>query len=157
MGGSIAFEMAQQLQQAGETVGLLVLIDSFASLFSGEQAPPAAEEASRLAALFHQDLLRATGHAPADVEPELLENLRRVFESNLHAAWNYSPRPYAGSLVSFEASESSREHGWERLVSGGVEVHRLAGDHYSILRDPGVGALAAGLSACLERAPAPSW
>ena len=35
-----------------------------------------------------------------------------------------------------------------------MEVNALEGDHYSILRGPGVEALAARLSSCLERAHA---
>jgi thioesterase domain-containing protein len=183
MGGSIAYEMARQLQGQGERVELLALIDSHASLFAGGEPPPEENEATRLAALFFKDMLRAAGQEPAlsdealaRMEPEEvlgaleesaraaadvlgmglqpLQALRRVFESNLRAAWRYVPPHYSGSLVSFEASESPREHGWERVVSGEVETHRLEGDHYSILRRPRVEELAARLRGCLERAHA---
>ena len=164
-------------------VELLVVIDSDARVFSGEQAPPGAEEAARLAALFYRDLLGAAGQGlpladdalsgPSSAETlraleeaggagvaalgighQSLRALRQVFESNLRAARGYAPRPYAGTLTFFEASQSPPEHGWEGLAGGGVEVHRIEGDHYSILRSPHVEVLAARLRECLDRVAA---
>ncbi|WP_164000301.1 non-ribosomal peptide synthetase [Pyxidicoccus caerfyrddinensis] len=183
MGGSLAFEMARQLESQGEEVGLLALIDTYAKAFPGGTVMPEWLEPARLGALFYRDLLRATGADLPCPEEELsrlapdealrvleeagrkaaalpesgmqsLHTLRRVFESNLRAAWSYVPRPYAGTLLSFEASEATRPHGWESLARGGVEVHTLEGDHYALLRGPGVKALAALLRGALERAHA---
>ncbi|MBZ4420207.1 non-ribosomal peptide synthetase [Myxococcus sp. RHSTA-1-4] len=183
MGGSIAFEMARQLHARGEEVGLLALIDTFASAFPGGTVSPEWLEPARLGALFYRDLLRATGaDLPCSEEalsrlapdealrvleeagraaaalPESgmqsLRTLRQVFESNLRAAWSYVPRPYAGALLSIEASAASRPHGWVGLALGGVEVHTLEGDHYALLRGPGVKALAALLREALARAHA---
>ncbi|MCY1022339.1 non-ribosomal peptide synthetase [Pyxidicoccus sp. MSG2] len=183
MGGSLAFEMARQLASQGEEVGLLALIDTYAQTFPGGTVTPEWLEPARLGALFYRDLLRATGADLPCPEEELsrlapdealrvleeagrkaaalpesgmqsLHTLRRVFESNLRAAWSYVPRPYAGALLSFEASEATRPHGWEPLARGGVEVHTLEGDHYSLLRGPGVRTLAALLRDALARAHA---
>ncbi len=183
MGGSLAFEMARQLQAQGEEVGLLALIDTYASAFPGGTVAPEWLEPARLGALFYRDLLRAAGADLPCSEEELarlapdealrvleeagraavalpesgmqsLRTLRQVFEANLRAAWSYVPRPYEGALLSFEASESSRPHGWEPLALGGVEVHTLPGDHYALLRGPGLEALAALLRERLERAHA---
>jgi thioesterase domain-containing protein len=183
MGGSLAFEMARQLESQGEEVGLLALIDTYANAFPGGTVTPEWLEPARLGALFYRDLLRATGADLPCSEEELsrlapdealrvleeagrkaaalpesgmqsLQTLRRVFESNLRAAWSYVPRPYAGTMLSFEASEVSRPHGWEPLAHGGVQVHTLEGDHYALLRGPGVKALAALLRDALERAHA---
>jgi thioesterase domain-containing protein len=169
MGGAIALEMAQQLQRRGQQVERVVLIDSFARPFSEEQAASGAQDATRLGALFYRDLLGAAGQASPLPETlgteeagrsaasalgiglEPLQALQRVFESNLRAAWKYVPQPYVGPLVSFEASDSPQEHGWQQLAAGGVEVHRLEGDHYSILRNPGVEALATQLRKYLPR------
>jgi thioesterase domain-containing protein len=185
MGGSLAFEMARQLQARGEEVGLVALIDTYANAFPGGTVSPEWLEPARLGALFYRDLLRATGADLPCSEEELsrlapdealrvleeagrkaaalpesdmqsLQTLRQVFESNLRAAWSYVPRPYAGTLLSFEASEATRPHGWEPLAQGGVEVHTLEGDHYALLRGPGVKVLAELLREALERANADS-
>jgi thioesterase domain-containing protein len=181
MGGSLAFELARQLQAQGEEVGLLALIDTYASALPGGVVEPEWLEPARLGALFYRDLLRAAGADLPCSEEELsrlapdealrvleeagraaaalpesgmqsLRTLRQVFESNVRAAWSYVPRPYEGALLSFEASEATRPHGWGALARGGVEVHTLEGDHYALLRGPGVKALAARLKEALERA-----
>ncbi|MFL5356299.1 amino acid adenylation domain-containing protein [Archangium sp.] len=185
MGGSIALEMARQLQARGEQVDLLALIDSYDLTPAVAGLSPEHQEASRLGVLFYRDLLRAAGQelpvseeALARMGPEELSGtleeaskaaasvlgagvqplqaLRRVFEENLRAAWRYVPPRYEGRITVFEASESAlRAQGGTRFVTTGVDVHALEGDHYSILRGPGVEALAARLSSCLERAHEP--
>ncbi|QRK05609.1 amino acid adenylation domain-containing protein [Archangium violaceum] len=182
MGGSIALEMASQLRGQGEDVELLALIDSYDLSSAVARLSPEQQEASRLAALFHGDLLRAAGQEPpvseetlARMEPEALSGaleevsraaatapgagvqplqaLHRVFEKNLRAAWRYSPPVYPGTLTLFEASASAlQQQGGKRFAASAVEVNTLEGDHYSILRGPRVEELAARLKSCLERA-----
>ncbi|WP_373564308.1 amino acid adenylation domain-containing protein [Myxococcus sp. CA039A] len=180
LGGTLAFELAQQLQEQGEQVDLLVLIDTYARAHPGGAVDREWLEPTRLGALFFRDLLRAAGAdlpcseaALSQLAPEealhLLEEagrkaaalpesglsaLREVFESNLRAAWRYVPRPYTGTLLSIESGESPRAHEWELLARGGVEVHTLPGDHYALLRLPGVQQLATILRDALARAQA---
>ncbi|MFY2559093.1 amino acid adenylation domain-containing protein [Corallococcus terminator] len=183
LGGTLAYEMAQQLQEQGEQVDLLVLIDTYARAHPGGVVDREWLEPARLGALFFRDLLRAAGadlpcseEALSRLSPEealrLLETagrqaaalpesgltaLRQVFEANLRAAWRYVPRPSSGALLSIESSESPRAHEWELLARGGVEVHTLPGDHYALLRLPGVQQLAALLRDALARAHAKAW
>jgi thioesterase domain-containing protein len=140
-------EMARQLQQQGEQVDLLALIDSYDLTPIMARVPPEQQEASRLAARFHGELpLPEEGRQSSRA-------LQRVLEKNLLAAWKYVPQPYTGSLTLFEASESAlREQGGGRFAATREEVHPLQGDHYSILRGPRVEELAARLRDCLERA-----
>ena len=180
LGGTLAYELAQQLQEQGEQVDLLVLIDTYARAHPGGGVDREWLEPASLGALFFRDLLRAAGADLPCSEEELsrlppeealrfleeagrqaaalpesgLTALRQVFESNLRAAWRYVPRPYSGALLSIESSESPRAHEWELLARGGVEVHTLAGDHYALLRLPGVQQLAALLRDALARAHA---
>jgi thioesterase domain-containing protein len=183
MGGILAYEMARQLQARGEEVGLVALIDAYANLSSGKAETPESLEPSRLGALFYRDLLRATGAelpCPEDALSRMppdealrvleaagraaaalpesglqsLETLRRVFEDNLRAAWSYVPRPSAAALLSLEASEASRPHGWAALARGRVEVHTLEGDHYTLLRGDGLRRVASLLREALEGAHA---
>ncbi|WPB73702.1 amino acid adenylation domain-containing protein [Archangium violaceum] len=182
MGGTIALEMARQLRARGEQVELLALIDSYDLTPAVEGLSSEQQEASRLGVLFYRDLLRAAGQelpvseeALARMGPDVLSGaleeaskaaasvlgagvlplqaLRRVFEANLRAAWRYVPPRYEGRVTLFEASESTlRAQGGTRFVATEVVVHALEGDHYSLLRGPGVEALAARLASSLERA-----
>ena len=184
MGGSIAVEMARQLQAQGEQVELLALIDSYDLSKSVEQSPLEQQGASWLDALFYRDLLKAAGQempvsdeALARMGPEELRGaleeaskaaaavlgagvqslraLQSVFERNMRAAWKYGARPYEGRITLFEASESSpRKQGTVRFAASEVELHELEADHYSLLRSPRVEELATRLRECLERAHA---
>jgi amino acid adenylation domain-containing protein len=171
LGGMVAFEMARQLEQQGEQVEQLVLIDSYAF----DQRPPEGAGESWLAARFVEftarlaglpapeldeqalpggDALlyglleagRTAGVLARGVDLEQLRTLYRVFASNLRALWRYAPGTYGGRVTLVRASETQvptgPDGGWARLAAGGVEVCELPGDHHSILRAPTVEALA---------------
>jgi thioesterase domain-containing protein len=40
--------------------------------------------------------------------------------------------------------------GWGRLATGGVDVHKIPGNHFSILHEPNVQALGEQLRKCVE-------
>nr|WP_255217199.1 non-ribosomal peptide synthetase [Myxococcus sp. AM010] len=172
LGGVVAFEMARQLEQQGEQVEQLTLIDAYAFdqrpvapvgaewiaarfvEFTGQllglpvselmaDAQPA-DEASLLGRLL--ELGRRTGVLPPGVGAEQLHVLYRVYERNLRALWDYQPGRYGGRVTLLRASEThvptGTDGGWGALAAGGVEVHELSGDHHSILRAPAVDVLA---------------
>jgi amino acid adenylation domain-containing protein len=121
MGGVIAFEMAQQLRAAGESVATLSLIDSYT---------PAAARAAE-AAMAPRDK-RADGHA-----------------DNLLAMDRYVPHRYLGNVQLFAASHTS-DGGWRPLIDGHLTVTPISGDHDSLLRLPHVADLAQKLEAFLN-------
>ncbi|QRO01039.1 amino acid adenylation domain-containing protein [Archangium violaceum] len=132
MGGRVAFEMARLLQQRGQQVALLAIIDARGR---DEQVPPSGEEATtqglfafadhltrlagshplaaELAAQLDLDTLRAVleerSEPPAGLPQDGLAELRalwRVFSSNLRASWAYVPGSYAGALKLLRASDA---------------------------------------------------
>ena len=70
----------------------------------------------------------------------------------------YEPRAYPHSLTLFKATDirgargRDSTQGWRMLAAGGVDVHRVAGDHMTMLRHPNVTSLAARIRACLQSA-----
>jgi len=108
------------------------------------------------------------GSYPAQVRRLLLRRLLRVFNANFSAAQNYAPQPYAGVITLFQVSErrgaggrtprqadgGTDAGGWERFSSPPPEVHVVPGDHVTMMAEPGVGAVAERLNACLEGLPA---
>jgi thioesterase domain-containing protein/acyl carrier protein len=173
MGGVVAFEMARQLEAAGETVELLALLDS--------AAPGAVAtrrlEGGELVALFAADLVRLAADAPvaAVAPPEDLahwsveEALRwlsaeaeragllpegqgesalarrfAVFSANYRALEGYTGRTSAAPITLFRATaQLDGDLGWGRFAERPVEVCHLPADHYSLLREPQVEDLAA--------------
>ncbi|MFP2907916.1 non-ribosomal peptide synthetase, partial [Pyxidicoccus sp. 3LFB2] len=171
LGGMVAFEMARQLEQQGERVEQLFLIDAYAF----DQRPPEGAGESWLAARFVEftarlvglplpeqgaeslpsgdallhwllDAGRSAGVLARGVGLEQLRALYRVFESNLRALLRYEPGAYGGHLTLVRASgthvPTGEDGGWAAHAAGGVEVHELSGDHHSLLRAPAVEALA---------------
>ncbi len=92
--------------------------------------------------------------------PEFLpQNVRRMFKLNEQAARDYVPQVYLGQVTFFRATNNSTSATsrlrWSRLAAGGLEVHKVPGDHSfadSLLSEPNVSVLAEKLKACLEQA-----
>ena len=171
-GGVVAFEMARQLEALGRPVGVLIAIDSMpddgAELPEGWEALELAEVVGTElglpveechALLSEGGLARlaqrgaeVTGGRPEDVRL-LLEELRR----NLGALRHYRPRPSLGRMVLVEATERAHplpqplESLWRPLVAGGLEHHRLPGDHSQLVREPHVEAVAELIQRVLSR------
>ncbi len=174
MGGVLAFEIARRLRSAGARVGALVLIDCAAP------GSPSAAEVDRVSSLegFAQDLgIEGNGGPPLselpaaqalarlleagrrqgllgdDVDAAQLGRLYRRFESNDLAMKRFRPRPYGGPLTLLRSAEWRGQDptlGWSELA-GSVDVRLVAGDHYSMVREPHVRQLAISLKAELAR------
>ena len=176
MGGMVAFEMARQLQANNETVALLALID-----VSQPSAPTAAAESNTFLHFFAQDLglslaelpptfagmdnreqiavilerAKATNKMPPDVTIDQIAQMLRVFQANFAAMLSYRPQPYAGTVVFLNAADSPNrdrpDRGWAAWIAGPWQSMELPGDHFSLVRQPHVQALARQLRACLPQ------
>ena len=162
-GGVIAYELAHQLQSLGERVALLALFDSSAP--DGSAARPPMEglgalgrrryQASRARAklIHHAHLMLrlpprekirylrnriAHRHAAARYRAPQAQRLQEA------TVEPYTPQPYSGRTLLFWGRYSEPEalgpadprHGWSRLVREGLEIYRVPGDHFSLLREP---------------------
>ena len=90
------------------------------------------------------------------IDPETVRRLFRTYRSGALALARYRPRRYPGRLTLFvsdqasDAADGDPTFGWASLAAGGIALHRLAGDHASILRPPTVTTLAAHLRAAMD-------
>ncbi len=174
MGGLVAYEVAQQLLAAGEEVALLVLFDTRADTRPEGFAELPEDEAELLYILYRDELdlsrermaalppggalayvierAQAAGQLAADFGFEQAEKLMAVYMRNRRLMWNYTPRPYAGSMVLFQARE--RRPGeelpvglrWDALVRGGLATQVVPGEHNNLLTPPYVEEVAARLT-----------
>jgi amino acid adenylation domain-containing protein len=187
MGGVLAFEMARQLEEAGQPVGAVALIESYtpALLHSLENPLAAPDEPQEVREVrgFARDLLGVTEIPPLQVgegrdpfaalllSPWLTEalpgmdsgQLRRlfaVFRAHGRALADYAPQP-CGARVTVLAGEAvpvtDQSRGWAALAKGGtsgggLDLHAVPGDHYSILQPPGLDICASVLDAALSHA-----
>lgn len=136
MGGLIAYEMAQQLRQAGKPVGLLALLDSYVFTkripFPGKEIKDVDERLLvRLARTLDEgqtrqlyrllqpmrsneeriayviQLAKQAGKVPFSYE---VNDLRRMFDSydaHLNAVENFRPQPYGGKVFFFQCTDTS--------------------------------------------------
>jgi thioesterase domain-containing protein len=179
LGGMVAFEMAQQLQEQGQRVNLLALFDTYGHRSivkmknfntlsldrkvrlhwkNAVQLNPKKQLAyffekirQRVQKLLIKLYLRLGIKLPASLR------LNAIHDARLEAAHTYVPRPYPGRLVLFRATKVSADPtlGWDGLATGGIEVYDVPGKHNTIetegmLTEPHVSVLAEKLKAYLS-------
>jgi thioesterase domain-containing protein/acyl carrier protein len=159
-GGLLAYEAARQLTQAGESVSMLAIYDTFAP---GGRTPRPAWQ--RLAlhgyfllaqsgrwAYFRDRLSRLQRRNAADPAPAAPESsnsdqpsparVERIQKLNQAAGERYQPGPYSGAAIWFPATDRQSYNafyafdpsgGWGRLCAGGVRVCKLPGSHFTML------------------------
>ncbi|MCP4657555.1 MAG: hypothetical protein GY856_19285 [bacterium] len=110
---------------------------------------------------FLCEKLQEAGIMPPGFDLSQVGRLFAMFRINDRAMRRYVASPYPGRLVLLKADEFLGQQppppdlGWGELAAGGLEIREVAGDHYSILREPDVEALADGLKEVLDPAWAP--
>lgn len=110
---------------------------------------------------------RPAGYEPtqADLEAVIDKDLALIppkhhplLKAHYQAMSNYIPQPYQGQVTLFRTHRHSLfgpfdpNMGWDRLVSGGIEIKEIKGFHANILQEPYVQILAEQLKASLEQA-----
>ena len=187
LGGTIAYEMAQQLNAQDEQVALLAMFDTMnwykvpRPSFFGKRY----YETQRL--LFHAaNFLRLDSAGKAKFFWEKVKIFRsrlpvwrgklvgefgrdassvkskswmlsQVWELNDHAAFNYAPQPYPGSVTDFRPVKQYRmcnkpELKWDRLAQGGQKTVTLPVYPAGMLVEPFVKHLADALKKCMDSA-----
>ncbi|MDP2343978.1 MAG: amino acid adenylation domain-containing protein [Deltaproteobacteria bacterium] len=161
LGGVVAFEMARQLLHQGEEVMFLGLIDS--------HAPGAPKDAER--ELDEETLLSWLAIDEAGMfddahalDDEQRAGRSRAFRLHVQLLQRYHPDGRLPRASLFRAAEQlpalvqhpalrrprldDHQLGWERLVHT-LDVHELAGTHFSIVAEPHVRALAQAIARAL--------
>ncbi|GAA2586865.1 non-ribosomal peptide synthetase [Streptomyces lienomycini] len=156
-GGNVVQEIAVQLQEAGEEVALLAVMDAF-------PVPPAdgLEDAGRdvvfralltalgvdlsawdadapLDAGAVRDALRDTGSPLGALEPEAIGTMVGNFADQARLMRRYVPRTFRGDVLFFRATEEDPANGlvpalWAPYVDGALVVHDVPCGHAQMLR-----------------------
>ncbi|MEX3935798.1 amino acid adenylation domain-containing protein [Paraburkholderia phymatum] len=191
MGGSIAWEMACQLRNAGDEVALLALLDTKAihrpdentsrrhhHLLGDDPIPewlsddivtlsilfPSIKKHWRKVKFVKPDRQIAAlldfGREECDI-PEMNEtqigHLLTVANANRIALYAHTPQPYDCKSVLFAAERGLRvsttqpqgDLGWRQFALGGIEIHEVPGNHYTMTAPPHVSVLASKLNSHL--------
>ncbi|MFB6437167.1 amino acid adenylation domain-containing protein [Streptomyces sp. NPDC056411] len=159
-GGLVAHEMAVQLQEDGQEVASLVLMDSFPPGGGTPRGDEAGNEAELRQALFASLGRQPDAGDPAGPLALLGERgtaaMLRVFahHGDLQSGW--VPRTFQGDALLFEATEGKaadapRPHDWHPYVTGRVEVTPVRGAHGELTRPDQLAQIGPVLGAWLER------
>ena len=168
MGGLVAWEMAQQLIQEGETIGLLALMDTTPP--SGYLEADDRDDEISMLARFAVHMSRLIGKDPRPLAQQFLlltpqdqwkmvqetltsygvltpktahaemTALLDVFTRNFRAMNNYSIQTSKQEVVYFRASETPERFSklWTKWSGGGIQIHSVPGDHFTFLGRPNV-------------------
>jgi amino acid adenylation domain-containing protein len=169
MGGSVAFEMAQQLTAHGRERAVVVLFDSLCAPPPGTTASPEiASASSALVELFHipardwPTYLWRIATVPVRAIQRWLRiarlpgNVKKVRKVCLQAEKEYRPRPYSGRVILFRSSHkplgqvSDPRAGWTTYAPDELEIYEIQGNHENILLEPQVRSVAEQLRTCLD-------
>jgi thioesterase domain-containing protein len=155
-GGVIAYEMARQILQSGRQADLII----FDAVEPRDMSTPVSmtERLGLLPKLHPQVLmewpmlrlrsfLRNRSITPPDV----------VGEAYWRAQCAYQPEPYAGDLYLIRALRAFTHHlrsgptlGWQKLVSGTIEVCDIDCTHFELFEKPAVSQVAAAVRKRLD-------
>jgi aspartate racemase len=177
----IAYEMAQQLVEQGETVELLAMIDAHNHAYYKN---PLKDGRYTARVKYHiANLLRMDSQETTSYLKDRLDEARRKIErvtwrlasdrrgsaddrfrntdSIVHPAFSlYEPKPYPGKIVLMQSSEWPKSPyfdfklGWEDLARG-IDFHQIAGDHAYMFDEPNVFAVAQVLDGHLKKERVP--
>ncbi len=115
---------------------------------------------------------KRAGVVPAEMTLLEFRRLFDTFRANANMMLRYEPGEYEGRVTLIAAEQSLEQdpnfvpfdpgsetaaappiepaHGWARLAAGGVDVHVVAGNHFTMMREPFVEALAERLRGCID-------
>jgi thioesterase domain-containing protein/NRPS condensation-like uncharacterized protein len=178
-GGTVALEIAHQLEALGDKVELLAMLDSrqtdcvvdtrrknsivarldrrimrflgnFVSLSLGEKIT------YLWGKLVTRTLRRSYAMASAMGLRSVPPFMKSTDDISWVAAMNYKTKPWSGTITLFRTAIQPdpylpQDLGWSTFAKGGIEVHELPGDHDLIFQKMNIPVLATKLRDCLNR------
>lgn len=164
LGGSVAYEMACQLTEAGHGVASLVLIDTgiMYSIAVMRAVVPASCGLYETMRLSGDDKLRhlakpfescglVPSHLPDHQKLQLVETVLR----NSCALWDYRPRHYRGHvqlILGRETFTKTRHDPYEewKQIAAEVDRHYVDGNHLTLMSESNRQSLLETLASCLD-------
>ena len=178
-GGNVAFEIACQLLHEGDEVALLALLDSYPPEAYQELPPPEQfrEAFPRVVASYFgldtaqemkPSLILTKVHAIyPDLTTETIEKIFQAWLGHFRALQAYRPRSTYSREITYFCCESDADAGiinpaacnlsgsrraeaWSRFSMLPIRVHRVPGNHFTLLRSPHVETLAVLLRRAID-------
>jgi amino acid adenylation domain-containing protein len=137
-GGNVAYEIARQLESAGDKVGALILIDAY-----NTKVPE-----SELDVLSKMQLVRTSKYLESQgLNPSSPEGNFYLDEAinNLHICNSYNPLPFSGNVLLLKASLINPDksidigpvqplNGWGSVIKSKIKVIKIPGEHGELMQ-----------------------
>ncbi|OOV16415.1 hypothetical protein SM007_38400 [Streptomyces avermitilis] len=160
IGGVIAQAVATRLQELGEDVEFLALLDAYPggdtakSKFRGEEEGPQDGYAVLRDRGALPDLYRSTG-----MSDQVLANLEKVLRNMSGFAPDHTPRLFQGNLLLFvatadrtdDAPAADAAESWRPHIEGDIETHEVSVGHHDMLRPEPLSGIARVVARWLEQ------
>jgi thioesterase domain-containing protein len=166
-GGTVAYEIACQLERDGQDVAGLVLLDTAINVRIGREP----WTFKRVPALLRETAKREikAGRARAALLARRV-GLMKVHDNESRVRWiiqsqrianrKYRQKTFGGTLTLLTCEGFARDRderlGWGQYVTGGIDVHEVVGEHRALLAPKWVQSTAALLDECLVRLSVPA-
>lgn len=152
LGGNIIQAMATQLQNQGETINLVAMLDAYPSHFLPiKDAPDEEESLIALLALGGYDpeglggkpldvagtieILRRDGSALASLEEKTILNLKETYVNSVRILSQYRPKPFNGNILFFRSTiipewfDPIYPESWKPYIDGQIEQYDIECRH----------------------------
>jgi amino acid adenylation domain-containing protein len=154
-GGLVAHAIATRLQDDGETISLLAVLDIFPAkgLFHEDTARdheavdvishPLTESVETVTPEFLDGLRNELGMSEEVVDAQTMERIGGVYLNNFRLLREFSPQQFLGDLLLFTAEQEDPDAGldgpptalaWEPYIGGQVRLHPIACRHHDMMR-----------------------
>ncbi|MBG9794155.1 diguanylate cyclase [Paenibacillus dendritiformis] len=175
LGGNVAHAMAVQLQEEGEEVSFLAMLDAYPSHYLPIRGEPDEEEAlTALLALGGYDkdsiggvpltvanaieILRSDSSALATLDEATILNLKKTYENSVRLLGAYTPRRFEGDLLFFRSTiipdwfAPIEPEMWIPYIGGRIDRHDIACRHKDLCQPGPLAEIGATLLAKLKSA-----
>ncbi|WP_338874868.1 non-ribosomal peptide synthase/polyketide synthase [Mycetohabitans endofungorum] len=132
-GGKVVHSMATQLEQQGERVALLAVLDATPDYVQRDNKSKITEDD------FYHLFVRHAAGSLSEAGHYLWEKTRAVLQNNVQLVQRFSPRVYSGDMLFFRATMAQDAWTqpilpkvWQPYVMGNIEVHDIACQHYDM-------------------------
>ena len=178
-GGTVAFEMARILEQAGETVPYLLMIDSpspFIDSYEKDEVEFLLERLRSAAGLALDDVYqqnsrearmlylfkeqKLAGMFAPDMDINDAELRLKIHMHHNEILCQYRPAgSFNGKIIFFKPTETipfdtkmqKPIPAWEAFAGAGIEVHEAPGNHFNMFSPTNTPVLAKKMKECIER------
>jgi thioesterase domain-containing protein/NADP-dependent 3-hydroxy acid dehydrogenase YdfG len=157
-GGTIAFEMARQMEEEGLDVACVVLFDTVPPDAERSRAPDAGKRGGGTRWKQVAASLRRSGLLARGTPEKKVRRLSEIWRVHLSAAARYQPSSILHAPVTvmrargLDGEARDGLDAWTKHASSTIEWIGVPGTHEMMFDEPGIATLATALAACLARA-----